>query len=73
MVFFNFCNVTSQQIKGGEGLATLKTENILKTFPTIAELVGDSIYVAVIVQTENGMLFFGLLLLQLCLFVYKKK
>lgn len=55
---FNFCNVTSQQIKGGKGLATLKKENILQTFSTIEELVGNSIYVAVIVQTENGMLFF---------------
>lgn len=72
---FNFCNVTSQQIKGGKGLATLKKENILQTFSTIEELVGNSIYVAVIVQTENGMLFFfwgGVgLLLQLCLLIKK--
>lgn len=58
MVLINFCNVTSQQIKGGKGLATLKKENILETFSTIEELVGSSIYVAVIVQTENGMLLF---------------
>lgn len=58
MVFFNFCNVISQQIQDGKGLATLKKENILQTFPTIEELVGDSIYVTVIVQTESGMLFF---------------
>eukprot|EP00066_Takifugu_rubripes_P028718 XP_011617984.1 PREDICTED: complement C3-like isoform X1 [Takifugu rubripes] len=42
------------QITRGKGLATLKKENILQTFPTIEELVGNSIYVAVIVQTENG-------------------
>lgn len=55
LVFFNFCNVTFQQINKGKGLATLERENILQTFSTIEELDGNSIYVAVIVQTENGM------------------
>lgn len=35
-------------------MAKLKRESILQTYPKIEELVGSSIYVAVIVQTENG-------------------
>lgn len=67
---FTFCHVTSQQIQDGKGLAILKKDNILQTFATIEELVGNSIYVAVIVQTENGMLFFWTS--STAIFVYKK-
>lgn len=39
-------------------MATLKSEHILHTFPTIEELVESFIFVAAIVQTENGKFLF---------------
>lgn len=43
---------------GGKGVAILKRENILHTFPKIKELVGRSIFVSAIVQTENGKFYY---------------
>lgn len=45
-------------------MAILKREDILQTFPSIEKLVGSSIFVAAVVQTENGEVFF--FFLQLC-------
>ncbi|KAM6941958.1 complement C3-like [Lycodopsis pacificus] len=42
------------QIERGEGVVTLKREQITKTFPDVNELVGTSIFVAVSVLTESG-------------------
>ncbi|XP_028998623.1 complement C3-like isoform X2 [Betta splendens] len=41
-------------IKNGNGAVTLRREHITQTFPNILELVGNSIYVAVSVITDNG-------------------
>ncbi|KAK9519701.1 hypothetical protein VZT92_022411 [Zoarces viviparus] len=42
------------QVERGNGAVTLKKEHITRTFPSIAELVGTSIFVAVSVMTESG-------------------
>lgn len=47
-------------------MAILKRENILHTFPKIKELVGRSIFVSAIVQTENGKFYYFFFLLRLC-------
>lgn len=39
-------------------MVTLKKEHILKTYPKIIDLVGDSLYVAVSVLTETGKIVF---------------
>ncbi|KAK9539845.1 hypothetical protein VZT92_002334 [Zoarces viviparus] len=42
------------QIQRGEGVVTLKRDQIKQTFPDMDELVGTSIFVAVSVLTESG-------------------